>query len=290
MNAPNHDRAIAHVIETIAIGADLRQWDLVRACFAPEAILDYGTPERLTPEAIVGRWQPLLSAFDATEHRILKSDVHVDASTNGITATARATTIFQATHRMSGHPGGDAWVLDGTWEHELVETRDGWKVTRMRMSPRESSGNTALLDTAQLRAADQPIEGTRARNRRTIAQFFARLEAFDLDGFAALFADDGVQVMPYVPEGFPSRVAGREAIKSLYTGAAARFTSMAFVNVTVQDLVDPRRFLVTFDGRIALSSGGRYDNTYISLFVVQDDGRIREYWEYFNPQILQKSL
>ena len=144
------DRDRSAVVETIMIvarGADLRQWDAVRAAFAPRVALDYGTPEELTPDAIVGRWRPLLEAFDATQHAVQDVEVWVDGD------RATATSRFQATHLLRGAAGGDVWVLTGRYEHQLARSGAGWKVAAMRMVPGASSGNATLLDQARLRAA-----------------------------------------------------------------------------------------------------------------------------------------
>ena len=37
----------------------------------------------------------------------------------------------------------------------------------------------------------------RERNVRTVGEFFARLEAMDIHGFVGLWAEDGVQEMPF---------------------------------------------------------------------------------------------
>lgn len=139
--------AIREAIQNIARGADLRQWETVRASFAPRVVLDYGIPELLTPEEIVHRWQPLLSAFDSTQHLIRDERIELVEPKR-----ARVRSSFQATHHLSGAPGGDIWTLSGNYEHELVSDATGWKVTRMRMVPGASTGNALLLAAARERA------------------------------------------------------------------------------------------------------------------------------------------
>jgi dienelactone hydrolase len=144
----NRDRAaINEAIHNIARGADLRQWETVRASFAARVVLDYGTPELLTPDEIVGRWQPLLSAFDSTQHVMHDERIEFLEPTR-----ARVHSAFQATHHLAGAPGGDIWTLSGRYEHELVREGSGWKVSRMRMVPGASSGNAGLLSAARERA------------------------------------------------------------------------------------------------------------------------------------------
>lgn len=278
--------AIANIVETIAWGADLHQWDAVRAAFAEEAILDYGTPERLTPEQIIGRWQPLLEAFDGTRHALSEMKIQINGG------KASVETRFDARHILKGAPGGDWWRLTGRYEHDLVKTPDGWKVTRMRMIPDQSTGNAKLAEGAQQRAA-QPrgteAEALRAKNREVVHTFFQRLEAFDIEGFANLFAEDGRQIMPFSPEGLPKSLERRTAVFNQYKDMPRNFTRMRFPDLVIQDLADPGRFFATFRGEIGLRSGGEYNNTYASLFVIRD-GKIAEYYEYFDPIVFQKAF
>lgn len=269
--ASDQDEA-ARIVESIGSGADLRQWQTVRDAFAPEAVLDYGTPERLTPDQIVGRWQPLLEGFDATRHILSDLQVTVDGS------KAQATSRFVARHSLDG----DLWTLAGQYEHDLEKTPQGWKVTRMRMIPGESTGNASLLDRARER-------GARATNREVVRAFFQRLEAFDIEGFASLFAEGGQQIMPFSPEGFPKRLDGREAVFNQYKGMPQNFTRMRFPDLAIHDLADPARFFVTYRGEIGLRAGGEYNNTYAGLFVIRD-GKITEFTEYFDPITLQKAF
>lgn len=146
-NATRDRAAILETIHNVARGADLRQWDTVRSAFAGRVVLDYGVPELLTPEEIVSRWQPLLSAFDSTQHVLRDEQVSfVDPD------LARVRSRFQAAHHLAGAAGGELWSLGGRYEHELARAASGWKVTRMRMIPGESTGNAALLERARERA------------------------------------------------------------------------------------------------------------------------------------------
>jgi ketosteroid isomerase-like protein len=290
--------AVAAVVTAIAEGADLHQWTAVRAAFAPEVRLDYGTPEQLTPAAVVGRWQPLLEALDATQHQVSDLAVRVDGD------RATTTSRFQATHVLRGASGGDVWVLTGRYEHALVRTPAGWQVTAMRMVPEGSSGNATLIDQARARAAGPPAgrrapaspdvaadtAGERERNRATVRAFFATLEALGSgEQVAALFAEDGRQVMPFAPGGFPRTLDGRGAIARQYGGLPAAYTAMRFPDLVVRDLASPTEFFATYRGDITLQGGGKYDNEYAGHFVVRG-GRIVEFTEYFNPIVLQRAF
>lgn len=289
VSATARDRAaITETVEVIARAADLHQWDAVRAAFGEQVELDYGTPEQLTPDVIVARWQPLLEAFDATQHVIhdLRIEVHGDRAT--------ATSRFQATHVLRGAANGDVWTLAGRYEHALVRGHTGWRVTRMRMIPGESSGNTTLPDQARAKSAARAATGVgrtlRERNRETVRAFFRQLEAMDTgERFVALFTEDAKQVMPFAPEGFPRLLDGREAIRTQYSGLPSAYTHMRFPDLAIRDMASSNEFFVTYRGDIGLKSGGRYDNDYVAYFLVRD-GRIAELREFFNPIVLQQAF
>jgi ketosteroid isomerase-like protein len=304
--AARDEAAVREAVLLVARGADLRQWPLVRALFADTVDLDYGTPERLSPDAVVGRWRALFAQLDATEHGVREVRVTLDGD------RARARSAFRAEHRMRGAAGGDTWVLEGRYEHALARTPDGWRITGMRMLPGAQSGNTGLIAQAQQRAAAATGAGgaeggaraasgatagassgaasARERNRATVRAFFATLEALGSgEQVAALFAEDGRQVMPFAPEGFPKRLDGRAAIARQYGGLPAAYASMRFPGLVVRDLADPDEFLATYRGDIALKAGGKYDNVYAGHFVVRD-GRIVEFTEYFDPIVLQRAF
>jgi ketosteroid isomerase-like protein len=123
-----------------------------------------------------------------------------------------------------------------------------------------------------------------------VRAFFATLEALGSgEQVAALFAEDGRQVMPFAPEGFPRRLDGRAAIARQYAGLPAAYASMRFPGLAVRDLASPEEFLATYRGDIALRAGGKYDNTYAGHFVVRG-GRIVEFTEYFDPAVLQRAF
>ncbi|HLL83927.1 MAG TPA: nuclear transport factor 2 family protein, partial [Longimicrobium sp.] len=64
----------------------------------------------------------------------------------------------------------------------------------------------------------------RTANRAAIEEFFSGLEAMDVQRAVGAFAEDGVQVMPYSPEGFPKRLDGRAAILRQYSGLPENYT------------------------------------------------------------------
>ena len=121
-----------------------------------------------------------------------------------------------------------------------------------------------------------------------VQEFFAALEALDVDRAVSLFADDAVQTMPFAPAGFPDRLEGRDAIARQYGGLPAAYRSMRFV-VNLYPMEDASMVVAEYQGAIELTAGGRYDNRYCGIFRVRDD-RIASFTEYFDPVVLQRAF
>src|SRR5919112_2851007 len=77
------------------------------------------------------------------------------------------------------------------------------------------------------------------RNVGVVEEFFARLETIDVEGFVELWAEDGVQEMPFAPEGFPSRLNGKEDVRRQYGGMPQAYTRMKFPGRAIRPMLDP---------------------------------------------------
>lgn len=153
--------------------------------------------------------------------------------------------------------------------------------------------NKTLTTVATIKNADgtnSNSDSERQQNRTTVEAFFARLEAMDIAGFVELFDENGVQQMPYAPEGFPKELRGRAAIQKQYGGLPANYTGMKFTNRVWFETTDPQTFVVEYKGVITVKATGKpYNNDYIGIFQLKN-GKITRYVEYFNPIILQQSF
>ncbi len=145
----------------------------------------------------------------------------------------------------------------------------------------------ALLRGDALSERD-PHADVRSRNRIVIERFFSALEAKDVDAFLDVWAEDGVQLMPFSPLGFPTRLDGKATIRNQYAALPENYLFMRFPR-EIMPMQDPERFVVRYTGQIGLKSGGRYDNTYLGLFTVRA-GRIAEFVEFFNPSVLEEAF
>ena len=103
-----------------------------------------------------------------------------------------------------------------------------------------------------------------------------------------VFAPNGRQLNPYVPEGFPKSFDGAEAIYKQYSSLPQNFSKMRFPR-TIYGTDDPDFFFVVFRGDIDIRAGGKYQNDYLGTFQLEG-GRIKEYTEYFNPIVMAKAF
>lgn len=129
----------------------------------------------------------------------------------------------------------------------------------------------------------------RERNVAVVEEFFARLEAIDVDGFVELWAEDGVQEMPFAPEGFPSRLNGREDVRRQYGRMPEAYTRMVFPDRTISPMLDPEWVVAEYRGEIERVDGGSYNNGYMGVFRIVN-GKITLFKEYFDPNILVESF
>ena len=131
-------------------------------------------------------------------------------------------------------------------------------------------------------------KNTVAQNKKTVDNFFVALETENFELLKTVFATDGRQLNPYVPEGFPKSFDGSEAIYKQYSSLPQMFGQMKFPR-TIYGTEDPNTLFVRFKGQIDIKAGGKYENDYLGIFKLKNS-RIAEYTEYFNPLVMAKAF
>lgn len=125
-----------------------------------------------------------------------------------------------------------------------------------------------------------------AQDRAAVVEFFAALEAMDIPRFLAVWADDGIQEMPFAPGPFPRGLSGKAAIERQYGPLPSAFEGMKFTLHRLESTERPGTVIAQFKGSIGLKDGGRYDNTYVGIFEVNEGGKITRFVEHFDPYTL----
>ncbi len=129
------------------------------------------------------------------------------------------------------------------------------------------------------------------KNKDTAMAFFTALEKEDVDGLAALFADNAKHVNPYASGLFPEGATGKAAIRDYWAPVFPNFDGMEFPIEEIYAMEDPSIVFVKYQGMIKLkNNAGTYQNDYYSTFKFNASGLIIEYVEIFNPIVAARGF
>ena len=132
----------------------------------------------------------------------------------------------------------------------------------------------------------------REKNIKTIYSLIEFLEQRKIKEYSKLFAQNGKQVNPYHSGLFPKEIVGQmEIYKFTKRNISENFSKIRFQIEEVMPFKDPNKIAVKFYGKFKLKqSSGFYENDYLGLFYFDDDGKILEFIEYWNPIIAAKAF
>jgi ketosteroid isomerase-like protein len=119
---------------------------------------------------------------------------------------------------------------------------------------------------------------------QVVKDFLCLLEEKNIPALIDLWADDGINYYPYSSGMSPEKVVGKQAIYETWKGIPELFESLSFSLQDIYTDVTKQTAIVRCDAHnIMKGDTERYDNTYVCIFVFNDKGKIKEYYEYFNP-------
>jgi uncharacterized protein len=105
----------------------------------------------------------------------------------------------------------------------------------------------------------------------------------NIPGWVGLWAEDGIVEFPFAPQGWPERLAGKEAIAAYMRHYPDHIDLHDFPDLRIHQTTDPETIVVEMRGVGRLvETGNPFDMTYIAVVTVQD-GRITSYRDYWNP-------
>ncbi|MBX7482159.1 nuclear transport factor 2 family protein [Qipengyuania qiaonensis] len=282
--------AITTIIESVGTFADRGEFGALEQLYAPEVMLDYtslagGEPETVSNVELMTRWAGILPGFDRTRHAIDEIVVVI----SGDSATATAAVV--ADHWV----GSLHWQVRGNYTYAFERTVDGWAITAHRFEINGESGTREVFDAAGKAADDEPAPYLRRqRSQAIVRQFLVGLEAKDMDQVNAVWAEDAVQEMPFAPRGvgFPNRVEGREALLRRYSGWPQNALDPDYTSeLRFLPSADPDLVIAEFRGTTHIVPTGRtYDQRYIGVFQIDDDGKIALFREYFDPTVFVEAF
>lgn len=284
---PEDEATIKTMVESVGLFADRHEFDSLEKLYADEFVLDYsslsGAPAEVkSPQALMTEWASVLPGFDRTRHAL--SDVA--ATVDGDQATAFAN--VQAGHWVDGA----YWQVDGHYDYQLERQAGSWKITSMTFSLEDETGSRDVFGPAIAAATANPAPYIqRQQTRQAVLDFLTGLETKDMDKVNSLWADDAVQDMPYVPDGWDHQVIGKDALIAHYAGWPDVSGSATFTDSLIfYPMQDPQTVYVEFNGEVEVVPTGRsYRQTYGSLFHVEN-GKITLYREYFDPRAFERAF
>jgi ketosteroid isomerase-like protein len=121
--------AITETLVRYATAVDTRDWELLRSCFLPDVVADYGN---------VGQWVDLTglvdfmeeahAGFGVSNHMLSNIVVRVDGDRAAATSSVHAVLVFAS--------DASQWVdMVGRYEDQLRRTADGWRIGRRTFRP-----------------------------------------------------------------------------------------------------------------------------------------------------------
>ncbi|NER80484.1 MAG: hypothetical protein F6K42_13085 [Leptolyngbya sp. SIO1D8] len=274
------EAAIAVIVNSVATFADQGDFLSIEKLYAEEIQVDYtslwgGEVQTYTPASLMTAWAGVLPGFDQTYHDI--SNIEVTITGDRAMATADVT----ADHYLDeGY-----WQVAGQYEYRFVKQADQWLITHMTLNLTDEVGDRSAIALASESASNEPVAYLQQQQtEQAVRDFLTSLETKDMDAFAAVWAEDAVQDMPFSPEGFPKRVEGRENLIQHYAAwprisGNANFTD----ELVLYPMADPTLVFAEWRGVVDILPTDRlYEQQYGGLFRVVD-GKIQLFREYYDP-------
>jgi len=113
---------IADLCIRYTMALDTKDWDLLRSCFVDEPVFVHPGGRLAGWGAILARTSDALDPLDVTQHLL----GNITAEVHGDSATSRC--YFQAQHVCHETPGGDTYIIAGSYADRLERTAAGWRI------------------------------------------------------------------------------------------------------------------------------------------------------------------
>ncbi len=143
--------AIIDVVIKYATSIDAADWDGYASIFTDPVHIDFseaGLPAADFPlDQFIGFARQGLEAWDARQHISPNHVVEFDAADPG---QAVCRSYMYAQHYKKGAPGGEFYLMRGSYDNQMVRTAHGWKIARITQHLFWLEGNpNAAQETAQ---------------------------------------------------------------------------------------------------------------------------------------------
>lgn len=105
----------------------------------------------------------------------------------------------------------------------------------------------------------------------------------NIPAWVDLWAEDGQMEFPFAPDGWPTRLADKEAIAAYMRDYPDHIDLHDFPNLMIHETTDPETIVVEMRGVGRLvETDSPFDMTYIAVVVIRD-GCFTSYRDYWNP-------
>jgi hypothetical protein len=130
---------IADLCVRYTFALDTKDWALLESCFTAAPAFVHPGGRLAGFEAILARSRGALESLDASQHLLGNVIAEVEGD------TAHATCYFQAQHVRAGTPGGDTYIIAGSYTDTLTRTSSGWKIAERVQAYLWRDGNRAVV-------------------------------------------------------------------------------------------------------------------------------------------------
>ncbi|MCT4615948.1 MAG: nuclear transport factor 2 family protein [Marinifilaceae bacterium] len=128
-------------------------------------------------------------------------------------------------------------------------------------------------------------------NKQKSLDFLKALECKNLDAVVDLFDINGVQNNPYASGLFTSQVIGHTQIREYWSKPFSIFPKLEFIINNIRSVEDDFNILIECKGRIELPNHqGWYENDYYLMFKFNNQSKIVQYDEIFNPIVAARAF
>lgn len=120
---------------------------------------------------------------------------------------------------------------------------------------------------------------------RIMKQFFSSIVEGDIERWLDMWDDEGVFELPFAPEGYPSRLKGRDEIAQYMDGFPEKIDISSFELVEKFEAPDGESGMVEFTcvGR-AVPTNRQYNQRYVGV-VRTRGGKLVHYKDFWNPLV-----
>jgi len=151
---------IIDVLSNYATGLDARDWTLWRSVFVDELEFDLSAwhgvaPRMLNADGIVRNQARTFAELSETQHFFTNHRVTLDGDKAQVYAHMRAEHWLDGASEpgsVGSTEGTLRYTMFGYYDHDMVRTDDGWKISRMRLVVTRTEGNRWVMEEATRRA------------------------------------------------------------------------------------------------------------------------------------------